>query len=197
MKHLTEYVAASEKKYEYRIKVAGELETETYDKFKAALDMFDVETCTEPKKTPIQSDPLGFPELKNEEIHIFDIALNYPANNEQIAELARRSGIDRARLVVVGADWNDSMNKEAEGVEDGTRLETPEYPEPTKEQKEASEAYADSYKKAAAEFANEDATEFEIAGGKTKPAKYTSDEKMGTDSPLSKTSRQSIKDIMK
>ena len=197
MKKLTEYLTASEKQYEYRIKVAGEFPKEQYNKYKAALGMFDLDKCTAPKKTPIQADPVGFNGLKNVEVSIFDITLNYPANEEQLRVLADRCGIEGNKIKIMLKDWAESMAKEAEGVEDGTRLETPEYPAQTKEQKEASEDYADSYETAAREFAGEANTEFEVAGEKAPPAKYTTDEDEGKDSPLSKVKRLSIKDIMK
>ena len=195
MKKLNEYLTASAKTYSYRVKIAGDLPTEKYNALKAALDMFDVDTCTAPKKTPIQSDPLGFPGLKNEEINIFDIILNYPANPEQIVQLARVAGINPAKIIIIGKEFNDSMNKEVQGVEDGTRLETPNYPEPSKEQKEASADYADSYKTAAKEFAGDVNTKFEVAGGKTPAAKYNTDTDDGKDSPLSKVKREKLKDI--
>jgi len=197
MKKLNEYLTASAKQYVYRVKVAGELPKENYEKLKAALDMFDVDTCTKPKKTPIQSDPLGFPGLTNEEINIFDVTLNYPGSTQQIIELARVAGINPAKIVVVCKDFNDSMNKEVEGVEDGTRLETPDYPEQTKEQKEASDAYADSFDSAAREFAGEVNTDFDIAGETTPPAKYSTDTDAGKDSPMTKVKRLKIKDILK
>lgn len=194
MKTLNEYLSASAKTYEYRVKVAGELPKENFEKFKRALDMFDVESCSEPTKTPIQSDPLGFPGLKNEEVNIFDVVLNYPANGQQITELARVSGIEPAKMVVIGKEFNDNMNKEMEGVEDGVRLETPDYPAQTKEQKKASDDYADSYQKAAEEFANDGGAEFEVAGGKTPPAKFnTDDDAKGEDSPLSKVEIKDMK----
>ena len=197
MKNLNEYLTASTKQYKYRVKVAGELPKEVYEKFKASLDMFDVESCTPPKTTPIQSDPLGFPGLQNEEVNIFDVTVNYPANSEQLIQLARTAGIEPAKIIVIGADFDDSMNAEVEGMEDGTRLETPDYPAQTKEQTAASDAYADSYETAAREFAGEINTDFEVAGGKTPPAKYTTDDKQGKDSPMSKVKRPKIKDIMK
>lgn len=197
MKELTEYMMDSAKKYVYRVKIAGEFPKEIFNSFKKSLEMFDVDSCTDPKKTPIQSDPHGFPGLKNEEVNIFDVTLNYPANSEQIIQLARRHGIDPAKIVVVGKDFNDSMNKELEGVEQATRLATPDYPAQTKEQKEASEAYADSYKKAAAEFANGKGVKFEVAGKEKPFSNLQSNDEEKKDSPFSKVKRLSIKDIMK
>jgi len=197
MKTLNEYLTASKKQYIYRVKVAGEFPKETYEKFKLALDMYQVDNCTAPKTTPVQEQPFDFPGLTNQEVNIFDVTLNYPANSEQIAELAKLSGIALPNLVVILRDFDESRKAEAEGFEDGTRLETPEYPEQTKEQKAASDAYADSYKTAAREFAGDVNTKFEIAGEKTPAAKFTTDEAEGKDSPLSKVARQELKDILK
>lgn len=197
MKKLNEYLTASAKQYNYRIKVAGDFPKEIYDKFKAALGMFDVESCTAPKKTPIQDEPLGFPGLKNEEVSIFDTILNYPANSGQIIELARVAGINPAKIIVIDKDFDESMNKEAEAAKAETRLETPEYPEQSKEQKEAGDAYADSYETAAREFAGTSNTKFEIAGDESTTAKYSTDDDNGKDSPLSKVKRQNIKDMAK
>jgi len=199
MRHLNEYLTESAKTYEYRVKIAGEMPEGFYDRFKDALGMFDITDCTKPKLTPIQSDPVGFPGLENQEVNIFDITMNYPASTEQVREQARQLGLDLNTIVVVDKSFNDSMNAEAEvqAVEDDVvRLETPEYPANTTEQTEAKDAYADSYETAAREFASEAETDFEIAGEKTAPAKYTTDEKEGKDSPMTKVKRLSIKDIL-
>ena len=198
-KNLTDYITETHKQYIYRVKIAGEFPTETYDKFKESLGMFDVAECSAPRKTPIQSDPYGFPGLKNEEVTTFDVTLNYPANSEQLVELARRSGVQPAKVVIISKSFNDSMNKELEGMEkvEKSRLETPNYPAQTPEQKKASDDYADSYKKAAAEFANgSKQAKFEIAGDE-KAAKDKDMGPEGTKSPISNIKRKSIKDMLK
>ena len=197
MKNLNEYLTASAKTYDYRIKVVGELPKEIYEKLKAALDMFALENCTAPKSTPIQSHPVDFPNHENEEVNIFDVTLNYPANSDQIVQLARVAGIEPNNIVVIGKDFDDSIQKERDDAEEGTRLETAEYPAQTKEQKAASEAYADSYETAAREFAGEINTNFEVAGGKTPGAKFNTDNDQDNDSPLSKVKREKMKDITK
>lgn len=197
MKKYEEYLAEAAKQYEYRVKIAGELPKENYEKFKASLGMFDVAECTPPKKTPIMSDPHGFPGIQNEEINVFDVKLNYPANSQQIIGLARQHGIEANKIVVIDKAFNDSMNAELTEVDDEVLLDTPEYPEPNKAQKEASDAYADSYKEAAASFANEADTDFEIAGKESTAVKYNTDNEAGKDSPMSKVKRLSIKDMLK
>ena len=57
MKNLTEYVSAEAKRYEYRVKIAGDLPEGFYEKFKTSLGMFDVDDCSAPKQTPIQLAP--------------------------------------------------------------------------------------------------------------------------------------------
>ena len=197
MKSLNEYLIDAKREFNYRIKVAGELPKENFEKLKKALEMFDVIDITQPKKTPIQSSPIGFPHLRNEEINIIDVILNYPANSDQIIDLARRSGIEPSRVIVIDKDFDDSMSQEIEGVEDGTRLENPNYPEQTKSQKKASDDYANSYQEAAATFANGDKTEFEIAGKGSEKAKFNTDNDEGKDSPFSKVKRKKVKDLMK
>jgi len=200
MKSLTQFITEAHKTFNYRIKIAGELDSAVYDHFKAGLEKYDLESISKIKKTPIQSDPAGFPGLKNQEINIFDIELNYPASIDEIRNVARLSEIDLNHLVVIDKEFNDSMNADAEvrAKEDGkVRLETPEYPENTKEQNDAKDAYASSYQEAAKTFAGEMNTDYEIAGDKTAPAKFNTDEEAGKDSPMTKVKRQLFKDIIR
>lgn len=194
MNSLTDYITESSKQYEYRVKVAGELPTENLTYFKQSLAKFDLQSVTEPKTTPITKNPMGFPDLENVELNIFDIILNYPANSGQVIELARLAGIDPAKMTVVDKAWDESMQAEADRVEDTTRLETPEYPANTKEQTEASTKYSESFKDIVGNAAS---TEFEVAGGKTTPAKFNTDNDMGKDSPLSKVKRPSPEEYTK
>jgi hypothetical protein len=196
MKSFNEYLTESKKMFEYRVKVAGELDTDQFKNLKRALEQFDIEGCTDPKKTPIVKDPFGFPGLENTEIHIFDITLNYPASSEQIVELARMQGFDPNRVRVLSKDYDDSMTKELEGVEqtDKAKLETPDYPAQTKEQKAASTKYSEGFKDIVQNAAS---TKFEIAGEKTPPAKFNTDNKVDVNSPLSKVKRPAKKDMAK
>ena len=194
MKSLTDYLLETKKQYVYRVKIAGELAKEPLAHFKDSLSKFDMTNCSEPKKTPITKNPLGFPDLENQELHIFDITLNYPANSGQVIDMARLCGINPAKMIVVDKEWDESMQAEAEQVEDTTRLDTPEYPKQSKEQKEASDKYSESFKDIVQNSAD---TSFEVAGGKTPKAKFNTDNEMGKDSPMSKVTRPSIAEILK
>ena len=194
MNSLTDYIIESSKQYEYRVKVAGDLPAENLDYLKKSLAKFDMQSCTEPKTTPITKNPMGFPDLENVALSIFDIVLNYPANSGQIIEMARVCGIDPAKITVTDKEWDESMQAEAEGAEEGCRLDTPEYPKQTKEQKEASEKYSGSFQDIVKNAAD---INFEVAGGKTPPAKFNTDTEMGKDSPMSKVKMPSPEEMIK
>lgn len=194
MKSLTDYLTESEKQYEYRIKVAGELKPESLEHLKNSLAKFDMQSCTEPHTTPITKNPMGFPDLENIELNIFDIVLNYPANSGQVIDMARLCGIDPAKITVTDKEWDESMQAEADRQEDGTLLDTEEYPKQSKEQKDASTKYSESFKDIVKNAAD---TKFEVAGGKTTPAKFNTDNEEGKDSPMTKTNVPSPEEMLK
>jgi len=185
LKSLTDYLADINHPYTYRVKIAGDIPKDKMDKFKQGMDKFDVEEITATTTIPISEDPIGFPELSNESVNIFDITTSYPVMADQIAEQLRLAEFDIGRVRVMGSDWDDSMQEEFSKIEDSTRLETDEYPEASKESKEASKKYSGSFKDIVQNAAD---TSYEIAGGKPTPAKFNTDEPEGTDSPLTKNS---------
>jgi len=195
MKSLYEYVAETSKDYSYRIKVAGELTTETLTKFKEFLGKFELENCSTPKQTPISEQVIGFPGLKNEALNIFEITINYPAGVDAIREEARLAGIDPSRIIVINEEWDDSMQAQQEAQEEPALLETPEYPKDTDDQVELSEKYSGSFKDIVKNAAN---TKFEIAGGKTPPAKFNTDATSdGEKSPFTPVTRPKTEELLK
>lgn len=195
MKSLYEYVAETSKDFTYRVKVAGELTTETLTKFKEGLGQFDLEKCSTPKSTPIAEQVIGFPGIKNESVNIFELTLNYPAGVDAIRQEARLAGIDLSRIIVISEDWDDSMQAEADAQEDTTLLEEPEYPKDTPDQVELSEKYSGSFKDIVKNAAN---TKFEVAGGKTPAAKFNTDSNSGSDdSPMTSNTRPNVEELLK
>lgn len=194
MKSLYEYVAETSRDYTYRIKVAGELTTETLTKFKQGLGKFDLQKCTDPKTTPIAEQVIGFPGLKNESVNIFEITLDYPASMNEILDQGRLAGINQSRMIVINDEWDDSMQAEAERVEEDTLLEKEEYPADTKEQVELSEKYSGSFKDIVKNAAN---TKFEIAGGKPDSAKFNTDSEGNYKSPMTPETRPSTEELLK
>ena len=86
MSTFTEYLTESAKSYDYKIKIAGDIDKNFATKMETALGKFEVSKMSAGKKTPIQSLPLDFPALKNESVTIFDVTTNYPANVRELSE---------------------------------------------------------------------------------------------------------------
>lgn len=83
MKTFTEYLTESKKVYEFKIKIAHDVEGASA-KIKQALAKYKVESCSAGKRAPIQETVSDFPEHKNVNVTVFDVTTAYPANSAQI-----------------------------------------------------------------------------------------------------------------
>lgn len=81
MTSFKEYLAESKKVYPFRVKVAGELSKDLTKRVKEALAKYDCTKVSAAKRTPIQESPLDFPDLKNIEVHTFEVECNYPTTS--------------------------------------------------------------------------------------------------------------------
>ena len=86
MSTFTQYLAESTKSYDYKIKVAGAPNDIDKNAMETALQKFDLAKMSAGKSTPIQSLPLDFPSLKNEQVTIFDVTTNYPESPRVMQE---------------------------------------------------------------------------------------------------------------
>lgn len=84
MKTFKEYLAESKKTYSFKVKIAGELPEHFADDLKARLENRGILQFEQLKTTPVQEVPLDFPELKNTEVHIFDVMTEYPCTPTEI-----------------------------------------------------------------------------------------------------------------
>ena len=101
MSTFKEYLIESAKSYDYKIKIAGDIDKDFATKMETALGKFEVAKMSAGKKTPIQSLPLDFPQLKNESVTIFDVTTNYPASVRVMKEyIADYMNISQTHLVV-------------------------------------------------------------------------------------------------
>ena len=95
------YLTESAKSYDYKIKIAGDIDKDFATRMETALGKFDVAKMSAGKKTPIQSLPLDFPALSNEAVTIFDVTTNYPASVREMKEyIADYMKISPAMVVV-------------------------------------------------------------------------------------------------
>lgn len=146
MRSFKQYLAESVRTYNYKIKIAGETPKNFIDLFCHNLSKYDPTKIGEPKTTPVQKDPYGFPGLKDQSITIIDCQFRYPANEDMIKQMAKLLGYDENMVRMVQSNFDDSVTKETEmyanqaghsPLLDHTELED--------NGKEASKEYGDSY----------------------------------------------------
>lgn len=189
MKTFTQYLTESEKTFEYRIKIVGDVDGAFVKDFQDKLKKFDPVKISPIKKTPIQSKPAGFPGFSNETVSMLDTTFRYPATPPQIQQLARLCGLDENRITINELHWSNGMDKELLGIEDQKDLLTSNYPADSKEQKDLKKDYAaDAKDKQVVKNSASDA-KFVVAGGKTPPAETTNDLPQGIKSPMSTIKR--------
>jgi hypothetical protein len=190
MKNFQEYLAESQRTYNYRVKIVGDVEPAFVKALEEKLKQFDPVKVSAVKKTPIQLKPADFPAAANESVSSMDCEFRYPAIEPQIQQIAQLLGLDPNRIRLLTTAYEDSLDVEREKVEEENKdlLTDTNYPAPDAEQKALSKDYsADPYKHAV--LKNAYRSEFTVAGGKTPPAETTNDLPMGTSSPMTKVKR--------
>jgi hypothetical protein len=190
MKKFQEYLAESERTYNYRIKIVGDVEPAIVKALEEKLKQFDPVKISSVKKTPIQLKPADFPAAANESVSSMDCEFRYPAIEPQIQQLAQLLGLNPNRIRMLTVSYEDSMAVEKEKVEDENKdlLTDTDYPAPDAEQRALSKDYSAPYNQHAV-LKNAYRSEFTVAGGKTPPAKTTNDLPMGNNSPMTKVKR--------
>ena len=101
MSTFTHYLTEAAKSYDYKVKVAGTIADDFKNRMETALQKFELAKMSAGKKTPIQSMPLDFPALSNEEVTIFDVTTNYPVAVNVLKEyLADYMNLNASLIVV-------------------------------------------------------------------------------------------------
>lgn len=190
MKNFAQYLAESERTYDYRIKICGEATTEFVKQLKTKLEQFAPVKMDDIKTTPVQTIPTDFPNFKNERVSMFDVSFRYPAIEPQIKQLAQIMGMDPNKIVMSTRDYNEDLANEYEKIADQNQdlLTDTDYPADDQEQKALKKDYsANPYDHVV--LKNEYRSDFTVAGGKTPTAQTTNDLPQGTKSPMSKIVR--------
>lgn len=187
----------SVKTYNYTIKIAGDVDKNFLDLFKMNLQKFDPVRISDPKQTPVQKDPYGFPNLTNQSVTIIKADFRYPATEPMIQQIAQLLGYNVNMVRVVQANFDDSINSEAEGyANEGehspllNHTELEEQPDAKKAAKEYGESYLSSVK----EQMKGNTIDIPYAGQKTPDAfdpfkPYLDDKSMGDKSPMTTIKR--------
>ena len=130
MKNFKEYLSESKRQYDFRVKVAGDFTAEQETKMKSLLDRFTVDKFKKVGKTPIQSLPLDFPQVKNCEVSIYEVVLNYPTTSHELTELlANDLGIGRKYVVVRSPVEPSEEYQHTADAREGALLNDPDYKE--------------------------------------------------------------------
>lgn len=197
MKSLKQYIAESVHLYECTIKIAGEVDKNWLDLFKFNLKKFDPVEISEPKSTPIQQNPYGFPNLSNVPVTILKCKFRYPATEPMIQQLAQLLGYNVDYVRLVNSTFNDSINSENDGYANQMKdspLLTHEEMEEQPGAKEASKAYGDSYLTSIKDQAKNSKINIPYEGKPTPNAfdpfkPYLDDKTLGDKSPMTTISR--------
>ena len=194
MKSLKRYILESIHTYNYRIKVAGDIDETRLELLKFNLQKFSPVKITGPKSTPIQKNPEGFEGVTNQPVNIIEMECRYPVIEPYVKQIAQLLGLDPNRVQMQGSGYAESLDKEEEAYEE-QRANSPLLDKTELEEqpgaKEASKQYANSYLDYIKEQTSEDKTDLQFDGETTKidfdPFKpETLTKSMGTDSPMTK-----------
>ena len=116
MSEFARYLTESIKEYDYKIKVAGDLNKDFANQLETACQKFEVKKLSAGKKTPIQETPLDFPTLKNIQVTIYELTTMYPVSAYELREyLAYYLNLPKNQLVVKkpgepSEEYQDEMN---------------------------------------------------------------------------------------
>ena len=144
MKTFTQYLSESTKKYDFRVKVAGEFTTEQEATLKSLLSKYSVSGFKKTGTTPIQSLPLDFPQVKNCEVSIYEVILDYPTTQQELTEyLSSELKVGKQHLVVRSPNEPTEEYQHVEPKREGALLNDPDYKEAGNPQFE--DYYGDKY----------------------------------------------------
>lgn len=124
MKSFQEYLTESveTKKYNFKIKVAGDLPEHFEDAAKAALQKYQVSQFNKGKTTPIQAKLVDFPTLENMEVTVFDVELDYPTTSQVLTSyVAEHTGVDLCCIRVRSLKEEEEAELNAQNLIDGDK----------------------------------------------------------------------------
>lgn len=190
MKKFHHYLAESERTYDYRIKILGDVPPTFIKDLEQKLEQFDIVRMSGKKTTPVQRLLKDFPNEENDMVTSVDVSFRYPAIEPQIQQLAQLLGFSPNRIRLLTQPYVDSIDNEISEINTQNKdlIADTDYPAPNAEQQALKKDYSgDPYKHAVLQNAYR--SDFTVAGGKTPPAKTTNDIKQDTKSPMTDIKR--------
>lgn len=130
MKNFKEYLSESVKRYDFKIKVAGEVTADQEKYMKSLLEKYQVASFSKTTTTPIQELPLDFPKVQNAQVNIYEVAVNYPVTGWELhTYLTDNLKICRDNMVVRNPNEPTETYQQQIPERTGALLNDPDYKE--------------------------------------------------------------------
>lgn len=143
-KTFKEYLIEGKRQYDFRVKIAGEVTPEKETCLKSILERFTISKFRKSAKTPIQELPLDFPQVRNCEVNIYEVTLDYPTTTQELTEyLSAELNIGKQCLVVRRPGEPGEEYQTPQEKREGALLDDPDYKEAGNAQFE--DYYGDKY----------------------------------------------------
>lgn len=120
MKSFKDYLVENieEKKYSFKLKVAGDIPEHFEDTTKVALEKYKLSNFTKGKTTPIQAKLVDFPQLENSQVTVFDLELSYPTTSHVLTSyISEQTGLDMCCIKVRSLKEEEEAEINAEHVD--------------------------------------------------------------------------------
>ena len=131
MKNFKDYLTESKKQWPFRVKIAGPVSSDQEKTLKGLLERFTIANFRKVKTTPVQQLPLDFPQVKNCEVTIFEVTLDYPTTPQELVEyISTNLGVNKQNLVVRNpSEPSEEYQSEEKKEEKTALLDDPTYAE--------------------------------------------------------------------
>jgi hypothetical protein len=190
MKTFHQYLAESERTYDYRIKILGDAAPDFVKNLEDKLKQFDIVKISKPKATPVMKLLKDFPGEENQSVTSIEVSFRYPAIEPQIMQIAQLLGHNPNHVRLLTTPYENSMDKELSDITAQNRdlIKDTDYPAPDAEQAALKKDYGVEAHRHDV-LKNAYRSDYTIAGGKTPAAKTTNDLPQGMTSPISNIKR--------
>lgn len=189
MKTFRQYLVESVRTYKYTLKIAGDVDSKFLDLLRMNLKKFDPVKIEDPKTTPIQKNPYGFPDVENESVTIIKCEFKYPATEPMIQQMVQLMGKNVNQVRLVTSEYNDSINHEIEQyANEASHSPLLLHSELEDNGKEASKDYANQYLDKV--VPKKPTFDYQYSAGKTTNAPNKSTDGIQTKSPMTTVKRE-------
>lgn len=190
MKTFRHYLAESERTYDYRIKILGDVAPDFVKNLEDKLKQFDIAKISKPRTTPVMKLLKDFPGEENQSVTSMDVSFRYPAIEPQIKNIVRLLGHNENHVRLLTTPYEQSIDKELSDIQAQNKdlLDNTEYPSPDVEQTALKKDYGVEPHQHQV-LNNAYRSEFSVAGGVTPAAQTTNDLPQGNTSPFATIKR--------